>query len=176
MVKKIIFIILLLIGFVLLLAAFQPSEYVIERSIRITASQQTIFANVNDLKKFNEWNPWAKLDPQAKMTFDGPTEGLGASYKWEGNNEVGAGRMSIQKSVPNNLVQMKLEMFKPFEDVSFVEFILKPEGRETLITWSMKGNANYIYKLLCLFINRDKLVGKEFEKGLTNLKLMSEKN
>ncbi len=175
MVKKIILIILLLIACVLGYAAIQPSEYEIERSIRITASQEAIFVNVNDLKKFNEWNPWAKLDPQAKMTFDGPTGGIGASYKWEGNNEVGAGRMSIQKSEPNNLVQMKLEMIKPFEDVSFVDFILKPEGRETIVTWKMKGRANYIYKVLCLFINRDKLVGKEFEKGLTNLKVMSEK-
>lgn len=154
--------------------AMQPSDFRIVREVKINAPADIPFANVNDLHKFDVWNPWSKIDPQAKQTFEGPSAGKGASSSWEGNKEVGSGKMTITDSQPNSLILMKLEIFKPFNGVNNVEFSFKPEGTQTTVSWAMSGQANFISKVFCVFINRDKMIGKEFEKGLEQLKLISE--
>jgi uncharacterized protein YndB with AHSA1/START domain len=169
-----------LVSVVIIVAAFlgyvvmQPSDFRISREVKINTSAEIPFAKVNDLHKFDAWNPWSKLDPQAKQTFEGPTAGKGAVSSWEGNNEVGSGRMTITESQPNSLILMKLEMFKPFAATNNVEFSFKPEGAQTTVSWIITGQANFISKIFCVFINRDKMIGKEFEKGLEQLKLIAE--
>ena len=125
---------------------------------------------MNDLHKWNEWSPWAKLDPNAKNTFEGGAVGKGASFAWDGNDQVGAGKMTITESKPNELVLIKLKFFKPFENVCTTEFTVKPEGDQTVLTWSMFGENNFMGKAMNLVMDCDKMVGGQFDQGLANLR------
>jgi hypothetical protein len=159
----------------LIIVALQPADYQITRSATISAPAGDVFAQVNDVRKFQDWSPWAKLDPNVKNTYEGPPAGAGAISKWTGNNKVGEGTMTITDSKPNELVRMKLEFIKPFASVADVRFDFKPEGKGTSVAWMMSGKKNFMSKAFCLFANMDKMVGGEFERGLANLKTLTEK-
>ena len=159
----------------LIIVALQPSDYRITRSATIAAPAGAVFAQVNDMRKFQGWSPWAKLDPDVKNTFEGPPAGAGAVSKWSGNKKVGEGMMTITESKPNELITMKLEFIKPFASVADVQFDFKPEGQGTAVTWTMSGKKNFMSKAFCLFANMDKMVSGDFEKGLANLKQLLEK-
>ena len=150
--------------------AFQPAEFRVARSATMSAPAPAVFAQVNDLRKWETWNPWQKKDPAMKLTFSGPPAGPGASYSWAGNNEVGEGRLTITESHPSDLVRIKLEFMKPFAATNTAEFTFKPEGERTNVTWAMQGNNNFFAKALHLVMNMDKMVGGEFEKGLVDMK------
>src|SRR5262249_17084650 len=119
-------------------------------------------------------SPWEKLDPQLKRTFDGAAAGTGAIYSWLGNKKVGEGRMTIMESRPSDLIRIKLEFLKPFKATNTAEFTFQPQGEQTLVTWSMFGTKNFIIKAFGLLMNMDKLVGGDFERGLTNMKSVVE--
>ena len=174
MIKKILIAVLVLIVVFVIVVALQPSHYRIARSTTISAPPAEVFAQLNDLHKFQDWSPWAKLDPDMKQTYEGAASGTGAAYAWEGNKKVGQGRMSITDSKENELVSMKLEFIKPFASVATTEFALKPEADQTALTWSMSGENNFIAKAFCLFMNMDKMVGGDFERGLAQLKALVE--
>lgn len=174
MIKKILLALALIVAVVAVLAAFQPSTFHIERSISIAASPAALFPRLNDLRQTHEWSPWKEKDPKATYTFEGPAAGVGASQSWSGNSDVGAGRQTIVESRPNELVRLRLEFFKPMEGVCDAQFTLKPSGDRTVVTWSMSGANNYLGKVFCLFMNQDKMIGGEFEKGLATLKRTSE--
>jgi hypothetical protein len=144
------------------------------RSINISAPPATVFAQVNDFHNWEAWSPWAKLDPAAKATFEGPSAGEAAIFRWVGNEEVGEGSMMITESRPSDLVRIKLEFLKPFAAINTAEFTFKPEGNRTVVTWSMFGTNNFIAKAFCLFINMDEMVGGQFEKGLASMKSVTE--
>jgi len=129
---------------------------------------------VNDFHNWEAWSPWAKLDPAAKATFEGPSTGTGAIFKWVGNKEVGEGSMTITESRPSDLIRIKLEFLRPFEATNSAEFTFKPEGNRTAVTWSMEGKNNFIAKAVCLFMNMDKMVGGQFEQGLAQMKAVVE--
>ena len=148
----------------------QPADFRISRSAVIAAPPAAVFAQINDFHKWNDWSPWAKLDPNAKNSFDGPASGVGAKFSWSGNNEVGEGAMTITASKPNESVVMKLEFTKPFAAVNTTEFTLKPAGAGTAVTWTMSGKNGFVAKGVGLFINCDKMVGTKFEEGFENLK------
>ena len=154
----------------LIVAALQPADFRITRSATIAAPPAAVFAQINDFQKWNAWSPWAKLDPSAKNTFDGPPAGVGAGFAWAGNSEVGEGRMTITESRPNELIRMKLEFIKPFAATNTTEFTFQPGGNETAVTWSMSGHNNFMGKAMGLIINCDKMVGGQFEQGFANLK------
>jgi hypothetical protein len=120
------------------------------------------------------WSPWSKFDPAAKFAFEGPRSGPGASATWSGNNKIGEGRQTIVESRPNELVRLKLEFVRPFKSTCAAEFTLKPDGKQTRVSWAMSGEANFVSKLFCLFMNQDKMVGGEFEDGLARLKKLTE--
>jgi uncharacterized protein YndB with AHSA1/START domain len=162
--------ILLGLALVLIVVATRPSEFRVVRSITIAAPAAAIFPHVNELKKWEPWSPWMKLDPNAKSTFEGPAAGQGAVMGWAGNNQVGEGKMTITESKPNELVRFHLEFYKPMAGTSEAQFTFKPEGHGTVVTWSMSGKNNFIAKAMCLFMNMDKMVGGEFEKGLNSIK------
>jgi hypothetical protein len=170
MLKKILIGIAAVIVLFLIFVAMQPAQYRVTRSATMTAAPSVIFEQVNDLHKWDAWSPWAKLDPAMKVTFDGPQSGAGASYAWVGNKDVGEGKMSITESKANELVRLKLEFIKPFASTAMTEFTFKPEGNQTSVTWSMTGDKNFMSKAFCLFMNMDKMVGGDFEKGLAGLK------
>ena len=154
--------------------AMQPDDFRVTRSATVSAPAAVVFAQVNDLHKWEARNPWQKKDPAMKLTFDGPPAGPGASYSWAGNNEVGEGRLTITESRPGELVRLKLEFMKPFAATNTADFTFKPEGDKTAVTWSMEGKNNYLAKALHLVMNMDKMVGGEFEKGLADMKVAAE--
>jgi len=155
--------------------SLRPSEFRVTRSGTMPAPVAAVFPHVNELRKWEAWSPWARLDPNAKSTFEGPAVGTGSSMAWAGNKNVGEGRMTIIESRPNELVRFKLEFFKPFRAVNTAEFTFKPQGGETTVTWSMFGTNNFMAKAVNLVINCDKMVGGQFEQGFANLKEVLEK-
>ncbi|MDX1953807.1 MAG: SRPBCC family protein [Verrucomicrobiota bacterium] len=152
----------------------QSDEFRITRSTTISAPPSGIFARINDLHRFQEWSPWAKLDPTAKNTFSGPPQGVGAAMQWEGNSKIGQGTMTITESRPNELVRMQLDFKKPVASTANVDFILQPQGQQTQVTWDMSGKKVFASKAMGLVMNMDKMVGGEFEKGLATLKAQAE--
>ena len=156
------------------IAASRPSDFRVTRSIVIAAPAKTVFERVNNLHQWETWNPWGKLDPNAKMTYDGPPAGIGASYAWTGNCKVGTGRNTIVESKPDGWIQFRLEFVKPMKAVNTAEFTFKSEGAQTAVMWTMTGKNNFVGKAVGLFINCDKMVGDQFEKGLADLKSVVE--
>lgn len=167
-------VIAVLLGGFAVVVAMQPNDYKVERSATIAAPPATAFAQVNDFHKWEAWSPWAKLDPNCKNTFEGPTAGAGAVFKWAGNDEVGEGRMEIVESKPDELIRIKLDFIKPFESSCDTVFTFKPEGSATVVTWTMSGKNNFVGKGFCMFMNMDKMVGADFEKGLAGMKTVAE--
>lgn len=170
MVKKILLGLLAVVVVFLIVVAMQPNEYRIERSATLAAPPAEVFEQVNDLHKWEAWSPWAKLDPNAKNSFEGPESGEGAIFKWAGNDEVGEGKMTIVESRPNELVKIQLDFIKPFESTGNSEFTFKPEGENTEVTWAMYGKHSFMEKGICMFMNMDKMLGGNFETGLANMK------
>jgi uncharacterized protein YndB with AHSA1/START domain len=172
---------LILVGLVAVLAIFlivvamRPSDFRITRSATIAAPPAVVFEQINNLQKWNAWSPWARLDPNATNTFDGPAAGVGASMAWAGNHEVGEGHMTITESQPEQRILMDLEFVKPFEARNLTEFAFSPQGEDrTVVTWSMSGRNNFIGKAASLIFNCEKMVGGQFEQGFTNLKAIVE--
>lgn len=174
MIKKILLGFAAVIALVLIVAAFQPSEFAVKRSLAIAASPQALFDQVNDHRKFLVWNPWMKLDPNVKTTFSGPATGVGSVCSWQGNRDVGAGSSTITESKPSELVRLRMDWKEPMEGVSTVDFTFKPEGGKTVVTWHMYGPQKYLGKVMCLFMSMEKMVGGQFEVGLANLKTIAE--
>ncbi|WP_009962085.1 SRPBCC family protein [Verrucomicrobium spinosum] len=174
MFTKIILALVLIVGIFFVAAAFQPKDFSITRATTIEAPSTTVFDQVNDFHKWEAWSPWAKLDPQMKHTFEGPASGTGSSYAWVGNNQVGEGRMTILESRPGELVKIKLEFIKPFAATNTAEFTFKSEGSKTAVDWTMLGEKNLMSKAFGLVMNMDKMIGGDFEKGLADLKRVSE--
>lgn len=162
------------IAVVLVIAALRSPHFRIERSVSIDAPAAEIFPHLNDLRKSNVWSPWVKLDPNASYRFDGPESGVGASSAWDGNNQIGAGRQTIIETRPNELVQLRLEFLRPFKATNTAEFALEPVGGRTVVSWSLVGENNFVCRLVMLFINQDKMIGGQFEKGLAELKALVE--
>lgn len=164
---------ILVIAFVVIVA-LRPSEFRVTRSTTISAPPPAVFAQVNDFHKWEAWNPWGKIDPAMKQAYEGAPAGTGAIYTWRGNKEVGEGRMAVTESRPSDLIRIKLEFFKPFRATNTAEFTFKPERHQTAVTWTMTGENNFIAKAVHLFMNMDKMVGGQFEKGLAQMKVVVE--
>ncbi len=164
---------LLVLAF-LIVVAMQPSEFRIVRSTKMAAPPAKVFEQVNDYHNWEAWSPWAKLDPNAKTSFEGPTSGVGAKFLWSGNDKIGEGHQEILESRPNDLIRIQLQFEKPMQDTSTAEFVFKPVDDQTEVTWSMYGRQNFIGKAFCLFMDMDQMVGGDFEKGLSNLKAIVE--
>jgi carbon monoxide dehydrogenase subunit G len=175
MVKKIAVVVVILIVAFLGYAATRPDTYRVERAASIKAPPEKIFAHINDLRGWGAWSPWEKLDPVMKRTFSGAESGKGAVYEWEGNSEVGKGRMEIAESDPSSKIVLNLHFLEPMEGQSTAEFRLEPAGDSTNVTWTMQGSNNYVSKVIGIFVSMDKMVGGHFETGLANLKAIAEK-
>jgi hypothetical protein len=159
-----------------LIVALRPSQFRVSRSARMSAPPDWIFPHVNELHKWEAWNPWGKLDPDTKLVYDGPPAGVGATYSWAGNNQVGEGRNTIVNSKPNERVLLRLDFAKPMKATNMAEFTFVPDGSQTVVTWTMTGKNNFVGKAFGLFINCDKMCGGQFEKGLAAMKSLVETN
>ena len=175
MLKTIGIVVVVLIAAILAFAATKPDTFRVQRGATIKAPPEKIFPLLNDFQRWEAWSPWEKKDPAMKRTFSAVSSGKGAQYAWEGNREVGQGRMEIAESVPPSSLAIKLDFLKPFEAHNRVEFTLEPKGEATNVTWAMQGDTPYLAKIVHVFLNMDKLVGNDFEAGLANLKTVAEK-
>jgi hypothetical protein len=172
-------VIALAVAIVLILAIRKPDAFRVQRVATIKASAESIFSLINDFHRWASWSPWENKDPAMKRTFSGAGSGKGAVYAWDGNKNVGSGRMEIlDTSLPSKIV-IKLDFFKPFEGHNTAEFTMLPQGDATnigtIVTWAMYGPAPFMSKMMQVFMNIDNMIGKDFEAGLANLKKLAEK-
>jgi hypothetical protein len=174
MLRKILLALVALVLIFVLVVALQPSDFRVERSAAIAAPQARLFGQVNDLRKWEAWSPWSKLDPDAKIGFEGPPSGEGATMSWAGNEKIGKGKMWIVESRPNELVKLKADWVEPFAGSSDSEFVFKGEGDRTEVTWTMSSRHGFLEKAICLVMNGKKIVGGDMEKGLAQMKALAE--
>jgi len=166
-----IFLAIAIIAIILIVVvAGRPAEFVVARSAAISAPPEKVFPHVNDLRQWEAWSPWARLDPNAKNTFEGSPSGTGAAMSWDGNKKIGAGKMTILESKPGEMIRLKLEFIRPFQATNMAEFQFRTEGNQTIVTWTMLGKNPFFFKVFGLFVNCDGMVGRDFEKGLASLK------
>jgi uncharacterized protein YndB with AHSA1/START domain len=170
MLKKILLALVVVVVAFAILVVLQPDEFRVTRSTTISAPPAAVFDHVNDLRKWQAFSPWAKMDPEADVSFEGAPSGTGAVFTWSGNKEVGEGRMTIIASRPHERILFRLDFYEPFEGTNKTEFTFKPEGKHTLVTWSMTGTNSFMFKAIALFMDCDKMIGGQFEEGLANLK------
>jgi hypothetical protein len=173
--KVIAIALVVLVGAVLAFAATQPDRFSVQRSASIKAPPDRIYPLIADFGRWNAWSPYEKKDPAMKRSFSGAASGKGAVYAWEGNGEVGQGRMEIADAAAPSRVTLKLDFVKPFEAHNTVDFLLEPKGDATQVTWAMQGPMPFISKVMCLFMDMDRMVGADFEAGLANLKSIAER-
>lgn len=166
-------VVVVLVAAIVAYAATRADEFRIERSARIKATPDKIQAHLQDFRRWQAWSPWENLDPDLKRSLSGAASGPGAVYAWEGNSKVGSGRMEILEATPARTV-IKLDFLKPFEAHNTAEFTLTPDGDGTRVTWAMTGSRPLMAKVVCLFMDMDKMVGGNFETGLASLKGLAE--
>ena len=176
MFKKILIAIVVIIAAILIFAATRPDTFRVQRSANIKASPEKIYAILSDFQSWPSWSPYEKFDPAMKRTYGDVKSGKGAVYGWEGNSKVGSGRMEITDETPPSKMLIALDFYKPFKAHNTAEYTLdvQPDSTTT-VTWAMYGHQPYLGKVMCLFMNMDKMVGTQFEEGLANLKAVSEK-
>lgn len=156
-------------------AALQLKIFHIQRSIFIQTTPDKIFPHLNNFHAWGEWSPYEKLDPTMERSFSGPADGRGAVYTWEGTRKVGAGRMEILESSASSAIKIKLDFLRPWKAHNQSEFTLVPQQNGTKVTWAMTGPMPWMGRVMHFLINMDKMVGKDFETGLANLKAIAEK-
>jgi len=172
--KKILLVVAALIAVLLATIASRPGSYQVERSASAAAPPEVVYAQVSDFGRWAQWSPWAKLDPNMKTTLTGTPASVGHGYAWAGNDKVGEGRMTITEAAPGSRVGIKLEFLKPFASTSPTSFTLAPDGGGTRITWKMTGTNDFMGKAFSLFMDFEKMIGGDFDRGLAQLKAVSE--
>jgi uncharacterized protein YndB with AHSA1/START domain len=165
----------IIIAVVLILAATKPDTFSVKRAALVNAPADKIFPLISDFHQWLNWWPWEGRDPAMKRTYSGAERGNSAVYAWDGNKNVGSGRMEIVEAKPPSKIVIKLDFLKPFEAHNIAEFTILPQGGATGVTWVMHGPAPFVAKLMHTVINMDRMVGKDFETGLANLKAIAEK-
>jgi hypothetical protein len=163
------------IAVVLFLAATKPDSFSVERATSVTAPPDKIFPLIDDFHQWGSWSPYENKDPAMQRSYSGAASGKGAVYGWDGNSNIGSGRMEILDSSAPAKIVIKLDFFKPFEGHNTAEFTILPQGDATHVNWRMHGPASFISKLMQVFMNLDHMIGKDFEIGLANLKRLAEK-
>jgi hypothetical protein len=156
-------------------AATLPDTFRVERAVSVNAAPEKIFPLISDLRGWNAWSPYEKKDPAMHKRYSGAASGKGAAMEWEGNKDVGKGRLEITDAVPSAKVAMRLHMLAPMEAENDVQFTLNRQGDATAVTWAMQGAMPYVSKLVSVFIDMDAMIGKDFEAGLASLKNLAER-
>ena len=174
MLIKVLIGIVVVVALLVIVIATRPSTFRVVRSVTIAAPPQAPFDRVNDLRAWSSWSPWEKKDPQMKRTYGEQSAGVGGTYAWAGNGNVGEGKMTIERSDRPSLVGIKLEFFKPFSGTNTATFAFDPAPGGTKVTWTMDGKYNFFTKGVSMVMNMDKMIGNDFEAGLAALKAESE--
>ena len=171
---KILFLLVAVIGGLAGYVALQPDNFRIERRMMVDVPPMEVFAQVNDFHKWEDWSPWAKLDPDATVAFEGPRAGQGAVFKWAGNDRIGQGTMTLVANKPGEFIRIDVEFVKPFEGKSTSEFTFRPQGDRTQVTWASYGPMTYLTKAICLVMSMEKVLGPDMESGLVRMKAVAE--
>jgi hypothetical protein len=174
MVKKILLVLVVVLAGLFYWVTTRPEAYRISRARVIDATPAVVYAQVADFHRWDAWSPWAKLDPAMKTTYGGAAGQVGSSYHWTGNDKVGEGRMTVIDERPGSLVYIRLEFLRPFKSVSTSTFKFLPAATGTEVTWIMEGKNDLLGKAMSAFVNMDKMIGDDFERGLTQLKALCE--
>jgi len=174
MVRRILIAIAAVVVLFVIVVATRPAAFHIERSVAIAAPPESVFAQVNDFHAWAAWSPWEKIDPEMKRKFEGPSAGSGAAYSWQGNDKIGEGRMTIVNVSKPSQISIKLEFIKPWTATNAVTFVFAPATEGTKATWAMDGQNGFGAKAASLFMDMDKMVGSDFERGLAALKAVAE--
>lgn len=167
--KKVLLFLVVVVAVLLVVIQSRPGTFHVERSATIAAPASVVYAQLSNFHAWHDWSPWEKLDPAMKTDFSGPESGVGASYHWVGNDKVGEGRMTIKEAQPDQKVGIALDFIKPFAANNDCSFTLSPEGAGTKVTWAMDGKQTFISKAMCMITPMDKMIGPDFERGLTSL-------
>lgn len=175
MLKKILITVVVVIAAILIYASTKPDTFTVERSAVIHASPEKVFAQMNDLHNWQAWSAWERKDPNMKKTHSGAASGVGAVYAWEGNSDVGKGSMTITESIPNQKVHIKLDFISPFEGHNMADLTLQAQGDGTQVNWKMYGPMAFIPKVMSVFFDMDKMIGKDFEDSLAGLRVVVER-
>ncbi|MBL0141685.1 MAG: SRPBCC family protein [Betaproteobacteria bacterium] len=175
MLQTLVVLLALVVAGILVYASMQPDDFRIERTGTIKAPPERIYPHLADFHLWSAWSPWEKKDPAMKRDFSGPASGTGTAYGWEGNKDVGTGRMTITDCTESTRVVIRLEFLKPFKATNMAELTLQQQGDATAVTWAMFGKANFMSKVMCTFMSMDKMVGPDFKAGLANLKAVAER-
>lgn len=172
--KRVILFLSALFAIFLIVVAMQPSDFKVVRTTTINAPTPIVFEQINNLRNWEAWSPWIKMEPNVKMTYSGPDAGPGATYEWEGE-KTGKGRMHIVRTTPPNVVNLKVDFISPFEASNDCVFTLvSADGPVTTLEWAMSGKNNFVSKIMALLMDMDKAIGSDFEKGLADIKTISE--
>jgi uncharacterized protein YndB with AHSA1/START domain len=163
------------IAAILVYAATRPDSFRVERSTAMNAPAEKIFPYIDGLKRWTAWSPYEGRDPAMKRAYSGAESGKGAVYEWDGNDDVGKGRMEIVDSTPPHRVVIKLDFLKPFEGHNMAELTVEPKGGQTIVTWAMYGPSTFMTKLIGTFMDMDDMIGRDFAAGLAKLKTVVEK-
>jgi hypothetical protein len=174
MIKKIAAVLAAVIAVVLVLATTKPNTFEVQRSATVSAPPDSVWPYLDDFHRWRAWSPWEGLDPAMTRTFSGADSGAGAIYAWSGNKKVGTGRMEITGAQSPSTLTIALDFLTPFESHNTTVFSLRPSGDSTVVTWTMTGPNTYFGKVMSVFVSMDRLVGKDFEAGLANLKTVVE--
>ncbi len=175
MLKKIAIAVAAIVAAFLIYAATQPDTFRVQRTTSIKAPPEKVFALIEDFNQWRAWSPWEKLDPAMKRTMSGAEKGKGAVYAWDGDKNVGAGRMEIVEAAPPSRIAIQLDFLRPFASRNTAVFALEPKGDATSVTWTMQGPSTYITKLIGIFVSMDSMIGKDFDAGLASMKAIAEK-
>jgi uncharacterized protein YndB with AHSA1/START domain len=175
MVRIAIVVLVVIVVGILVLAAMKPDSFRVERSTSIAAPPEKIYPLLADFRKWPAWSPWEKKDPAMKRTHSGAASGIGAQYAWAGNKDVGSGRMEIVEATPPAKLNVKLDFLEPFEGHNTAEFTLEPSAGGTRVNWAMYGPSPFLSKVMQVFMSFDRMIGRDFEEGLANLKAAAEK-
>lgn len=175
MLKKIILGILVVVAVICALALTKPSEFQLQRTTTISAPREKVFGLINDFHNWPAWSPWEHKDPNMKRNYGGSPAGVGATYDWTGNSDVGTGKMAITSSMPPSIIGIALDFLSPLEAHNSTTFTLDSIAAGTTVTWEMHGKNNFMSKVMNVFTSMDKMVGPDFDSGLANLKAAAEK-
>ena len=175
MIKKIVLVVVAVLVALFVYAGLKSPDYMVQRQVTINAPAGKVFPYLNNMKLAEQWGPWKEMDPATKMTLSGPDAGVGAKSSWAGGTEMGTGSATIVESVPDSKVGLRLEYTEPMSMVQNAEYLLQSTGAESTVTWKVSGQNNFVARLMCLFVDMDKMVGGMFEKGLAKLKSVAEK-
>ncbi|MBL8642370.1 MAG: SRPBCC family protein [Rhodospirillaceae bacterium] len=175
MLKTIAIVIVVLLAVILGYAATRPDTFKVERSATMNAPPEVVFALINDFKTWTAWSAYETKDPNMKRTYGGAETGVGATYAWDGNSDIGAGSMVIAESVPATRIKIDMHFTRPMDARNDAVFVLTPDGNGTKVNWSMSGESAFMFKLMSLFFNMDKMIGADFETGLAAMKAVAEK-